>query len=489
MSEQKHSAAVILRRRLLGVGFIALVIAAGALSVASYNHSFRDFTNITLQTDKVGNQLGVKADVKARGLIIGYVKEIVPTEDGAELRLRLEPDKAPLVPKSASARILPKTLFGERFVALEFASADGPKLEEGDIIPQDRSKAATELYQAFEQLLPVLQAVQPHKLNSTLTAVANALEGRGTDLGKTFAELGEYFGKLHPHMPELQENLKQLATFSGNLADVAPDLVEALDSFRTPSKTIVEKEAQFAEGLRSVTRASADLRRYIAANKDNIITVGKVSRPTLELLAKYSPSFPCVMDQMAKSVPIVDKALGKGTKNPGLRARAVIGPAQEKYRPSEDDPAFGRKIGGKDANGKDWGTFRGPWCIDPLHPDMPEILPLPYKFLRFQDGTKQYPDPKSEEMDETGIPCDAVNVFGTPVPPVWLQSCAPGTRPKGTQQGGAAAAASPMTDTPEENALLGTFMGLQYGFDPADMPSWGSLLVGPIFRGTEVEIR
>lgn len=488
MSEQKHGAASTLRRRLLGLGFIALVIGGLMLSVAGQQNAFTDYTKITLETDKVGNQLQVKSDVKARGVIIGHISDIVPSEDGAKLELSLDPAHAVTVPKASSARLLPKTLFGERYVQLEFETLEGPKLEAGDVIPQDRSQAATELGEAFEQLLPVLQAVQPQKLNSTLTAVSNALDGRGTELGKTFKELSDYFAKLQPHMPELQQNLRQLAEFSGNLSDVAPDLIAALDSFRTPAKTIVEKEQQFADGLRTVTKASDELRRYIAANRDNIITVGSVSRPVLALLAKYSPSLPCVMDQMARSVPIIDKALGEGTPNPGLRARAVIGPAEEKYYPREDDPAYGRKIGGKDGEGKDWGTFRGPWCLDPLHPDLPDVLPLPYKFLRFQDGTKQYPDPKSE-MDETGIPCDAVSVFGTPVPPVWLKSCAPGTRPKGMQQGGAAAAAGPLNDTPEENALLGTFMGLQYGFDPADMPSWGSMLVGPLFRGAEVHLK
>lgn len=486
-----HGAATTLRRRLLGIGFIALVVGGIALSVASYNHSFRSFTTVTMQTDKVGNQLGKKADVKARGLIIGYVHEIKPTPQGANLTLRLEPDKAKLVPRSSSARILPKTLFGERFVSLEFDDARGAKLAQGDVIPQDRSKAATELGESFEKLLPVLRAVQPQKLNSTLTAMANALEGRGEDLGKTLSEMGKYFGELNPHLPELQENFEELAKFSDNLAEVAPDLVKTLDNFRTSSKTLVDKRQNLADLYSSVTGASQDLETFLANNRDNIITVGKVNKRSLQLLAKYSPEVPCVVNQMARALPVIDKAMGKGTDTPGLRAKIVIGPAQEKYEPGKDEPEM-NYLGGKDAEGKDWGTYRGPLCIDPLHPDMPDPLPFPYKFLRANDGAQPQPDPRSE-LDDKGLPCDAVNVYGNPVPRAWLKECAAGTRPDGSGQsdgrktggGGGAPGTNPM-NTPEENALLGQLLSVQTGMSPAGMPDWGSLLIGPLYRGAEV---
>ncbi|MQA60399.1 MAG: MCE family protein [Actinophytocola sp.] len=473
-----HGAATTLRRRLLGIGFIVLVIAGIGLSVASFNHTFRDFTTVSLETDKVGNQLGKKADVKARGLIIGYVSEIVQGEEGATLKLRLEPEKAELVPKSASARLLPKTLFGERFVSLEFDSADGPKLSEGDVIPQDRSETATELGESFEKLLPMLRAVQPQKLNSTLTAMSNALNGRGEDLGETMKELGAYFGELNPHLPELEENFAQLAEYSENLSDVAPDLVKVLDNFRTGSKTLVDKRQTLAELYGTMTRASQDLEAFLAANKNNIITLGKVSRGTLELLAKYSPEVPCVASQMAEALPTIDKALGKGTKTPGLRAKVVIEPNQEKYEPGQDEPAFDPS--------RNFGGYRGPWCVDPLHPEMPDPLPFPYKFLYLYDGSERQPDARSD-LDDEGLPCDAVNTFGNRVPEAVSRECKPGTSPN-DRNGGSAAAGNPV-NTPEENALLGQLLSVQTGMDPASMPNWGSLLVGPLYRGAEVEIR
>src|SRR5690606_2971312 len=197
-----------LRRRLLGLLLVALMVGGVALSVAIYNKAFTDYVDVTLEADQVGNQLSENSDVKVRGLIVGRVGEITPRVDGTTLTLNLDPEHAQLVPSDVSARFLPKTLFGERYVDLEIPDGSSAEpLRSGDVIPQDRTRNAIELEQAFEDLMPVLQAVQPQKLSSTLTAISTALQGRGEDLGDTISELGEYLGELNPHVPKLQENL------------------------------------------------------------------------------------------------------------------------------------------------------------------------------------------------------------------------------------------------------------------------------------------
>ncbi len=480
-----------LKRRLLGVGFIVLVIGGVALSVAGFNNAFTPYITVSLKTDKVGNQLGHKSDVKVRGLIIGHVSEITPTPEGAELELKLNPEEAKLVPASASARLLPKTLFGERYVSLEFDDASGPSLSNGDVIPQDRTETATELGASFEKLLPVLRAVQPQKLNSTLSAMSNALDGRGKELGQTLSDLGDYMGKLNPHLPALKEQFKQLAKFSNNFSEVTPDIVRTLENFRTSARTLVEKRQQLNSVYSSVTTASRDLESYLKANKNNFIRVGKISQPTLDLVAKYSPSFPCVTQQMADVLPTLNKAFGKGTDKPGLHAKVYITPNRGEYKPGQDEPEF--NFMGK-------GGYRGPWCIDPHHPEIPRPFPYPYRFLYLDDGSKRPPDARSE-LDGEKLPCDALTTFGNPVPQAWLRECQPGTAPGpgrgssstgGSASGGSAPMGAPSANpanTPEEGALIAELLSIQSGAHPNDIPGWGSLLVGPLYRGAEVTFK
>jgi ABC-type transporter Mla subunit MlaD len=80
------------------------------------------------------------------------------------------------------------------------------------------------------------------KLASTLTAVATALDGRGTQLGQTLARLSDYLGELNPSLPDLKADITGLAIVSGIYDKAAPDLLQALSDLTTTSRTLVEKQ-------------------------------------------------------------------------------------------------------------------------------------------------------------------------------------------------------------------------------------------------------
>ncbi|MFD1049940.1 MlaD family protein, partial [Kibdelosporangium lantanae] len=105
-----------IRYQLLGLVFLLIVALFVYLTVASYRKAFTPVAMVTLQTDHVGNQLQAGADVKVRGMIVGEVRDIRAMGDHAEMDLAMQPDKLDAIPANVSARLLPKTLFGERYV-------------------------------------------------------------------------------------------------------------------------------------------------------------------------------------------------------------------------------------------------------------------------------------------------------------------------------------------------------------------------------------
>ncbi|MEV6831626.1 MCE family protein [Amycolatopsis sp. NPDC051102] len=438
-----------LRRRLLGLLLIAVMVGGVALSIALYDKAFTPVVTVKLQADKIGNQLIKQSDVKVRGLIVGSVQDIVATDHGAELTLALQPESAKLIPANVSARFLPKTLFGERFVSLEIPKDPSAKpLANGDVIPQDRTSSAVELEQAFSHLMPVLQAVQPQKLSATLTAISTALQGRGNQLGDTLSQLGTYIGELNPHEPELQHNLKALAEFSDHLKDAAPDLVQSLDNLSTTTRTVVDERQHLSDLYGSLTQASVDLQTFLQNNKDNIISLVDTARPTAELLAKYAPEYPCVISQMAKNVPLIDQALGAGTNQPGLHATIEIIVPRAPYQAGKEEPRFEDK--------------RGPRCYDIK--DIPKPFPSEPPDGAFKDGTLHQAAPKSvgEGLNPAKFKADAAGNGGS---------------------GGDLAYST------AEQGFLADLLGPQLGMNAADVPGWSSLLVGPLYRGAEVTVK
>ncbi|MGW4651634.1 MCE family protein [Kitasatospora sp. NPDC004289] len=329
-------------RAVLGLVFLLVPALLAGLCVAVYRKAFSDESTVLLETNATGNELRVNADVKLRGVVVGRVSRIGADGERARLTLALDPARLAEIPAGVTARLLPTTLFGERYVALvpDTTATAGGALRAGAVIAQDRTADAAELEQVLDHLLPLLNAVQPDKLAATLSAVATALRGRGAQLGATLTELDAHLARLNPELPALNRDIAQLVTVSQAYGDAAPDLLQALTDFTTTSGTIARERAGLRALYASSTAAAGDVTDFLTRNRDTLIRLSADSRGTLELLAEYAPAYPCTLRTLADFVPVMDKALGKGTDRPGLHVTVNTVPSPGAYRPGKDAPAY-----------------------------------------------------------------------------------------------------------------------------------------------------
>ena len=335
-------------RRTAGIVFLLVPALLAWLAVAVYDKDFSDEATVTVLTGSAGNEMHPGADVKVRGVVVGRVSGIHADGEGARLTLAISKDQLRRIPAGVTVQMLPTTLFGARFVALvppPDAQPGGPTLTARSTIAQDRSHDAIELQQVLDNVLPLLTAVQPEKLSATLNAVSTALEGRGTQLGTTLVQLDGYLRKLNPELPVLNDDIHQLVTVSHVYADAAPDIVQALTDFTKTSSTIAEERANLDTLYGTTTGTAQDLTTYLRQNSPNLIRLTAGSRGTLDLLARYAPEFPCTLRTLADFVPVMDKALGKGTKQPGLHVDVTSVTSRGAYLPGKDTPAYGKSGG------------------------------------------------------------------------------------------------------------------------------------------------
>ncbi|PRX43660.1 phospholipid/cholesterol/gamma-HCH transport system substrate-binding protein [Prauserella shujinwangii] len=335
-----------LRYHAFGVVFLLLLAGLGWFAVAVYQKSFTRTVDVTLHAGRAGTQLTENADVKVNGVLVGTVRDIRLGEPGRgiEVGLALDPAFAGQLPANVTARLLPKTLFGQRYVSLVLPEEPAPvPLRAGAEIRQDRDPGSVELEQALNDLLPVLRTVQPQKLASTLGAVAQALEGRGELLGRTLETLGGYLARLNPAVPELREAITRFADAVDGYQAAAPDLVSAFADLRATGVTLARHDDDLGALLRTVTGAAHELERFTGTNREEIIGLAAASEPTLRLLAEYSPVFPCLAEAAARLKPQVERVLGAGTDEPGLHVDLTLKPAERPRRTAPSPPP-------------------GPWC-------------------------------------------------------------------------------------------------------------------------------
>jgi virulence factor Mce-like protein len=334
-----------IRVRLQGVAFLVVLALLLGLAVATYQKAFATVAHVTLQTDTAGNQLQEASDVKVRGVIVGEVRKVSASTKGATIDLAINPDYLDEIPADVSARLLPKTLFGERFVNLQIPDSPSQKrLADGDVIGQDRSQNAIELQKVIDDTLPLLQAVQPQDLSYTLGAVADALRGRGKSLGQNLASTGEYFGQVNTVLPQLQADISKLADFADTYQGAADDLLAVLDDLSIVNKTLVDQKEQLRRTFTVVDASSNVTAAFLETNEQNLISLAQTSRPVLGVFAKYSPEYPCLLNGLTRFNPMISEAFG-ADGDPALNLNITVSlPPRNPYVPG-DQPQYADQSG------------------------------------------------------------------------------------------------------------------------------------------------
>jgi phospholipid/cholesterol/gamma-HCH transport system substrate-binding protein len=294
----------VFKNRLLGVLFIGMLVFGVWMVNAVFTQKFVSFDTVKLNTDTVGLQLPTRADVKIRGVIIGQVLEAESGSDGAVLTLGIKPEEIDSVPENVTASILPKTLFGEKYVELVIPSpAAQTPLEQGDTITQ--TQLPIEVEKVLNDIYPLLRTVQPAELNYTLNAIAGALEGRGDDIGQSIETLDSYLKRLNPQVPALVEDLRLLSKVTGVYADVAPQIAATLRNTVKTGNTLLTKEDKLNAFFKDVSSFSDTSKSFLDANGNNIVRLGQLSEPQTKLLARYAPEYPCLLKGLVDQAPML----------------------------------------------------------------------------------------------------------------------------------------------------------------------------------------
>jgi len=208
--------------------------------------------------------------------------------------------------------------------------------------------------------------------------------------------------------------------------DIAPDLLDALTDSAVPLGTVDQKRGELGTLYQQVSASSVDVKTFLEVNGPNLISLAADSRAPLEVAAKYSPSFPCTLEAMTALKPSMNKVLGAGTKEPGIHADILVTQNTGKYLPGKDDPHY--TSGGE------------PRCY----------------------------------------PSGVVPTEGTAAAP-------PGSQAHPLLPGGEGDLG--VANSPQERDLVASIAGPRAGLAPGAVPGWSSVLVGPLYRGTEVTLK
>lgn len=377
MARNKNIRVELTRSDLATRGVIALlvvVVVLGLIFVKSRGIIGGPDT-ITARVTNAGGSLSNGADVKMRGLIIGRVTGVTRDSSPAcvdangsaaaaavdassigtiggqkvplnmacvDVKIAMNPGMLGKIPANVVARILPATVFGTSYVDLTTHGASQGTLRAGAVVSADTTQPTLELQKALDDIDRLVNVINPAKLDATLTSAAQALGGRGSEIGSLIKGLNELFTRFTPKMPLLRNDIAELAVNLGVLQKAAPALLDGLGDSLGTLQAIATQQASLATlltGGRALADQGTTFLSGISKNLTSFVNSAAVIVNTYDLYR--TQGFSDAFAALQRIAPRIASVLQKRFSHQDI----VIQSSTPKYYTAADCPTFGSARG------------------------------------------------------------------------------------------------------------------------------------------------
>ncbi|WP_108923745.1 MCE family protein [Mycobacterium montefiorense] len=274
------------------IGVVVLVTAM------SFSGTLRSYVPVTLTSDRSGLVMDTGAKVMMRGVQVGRVNQIDQTNQdkaGSSIKLEIEPDQIRYIPANVEARISATTAFGAKFVDLVIPqNPSRARLSAGTVLHS--KNVSTEINTVFENVVDLLNMIDPLKLNAVLTAVADAVRGQGERIGTATTDLNQVLAALNARSETIRQDWRSLKDFGDTYNVAAQDILTILNAASTTSTTVVNHSGQLDTLLLNVIGLSSSGANLLGYSRDNLVASVNNLEPTTNLLLKYNPEYTCFLE-------------------------------------------------------------------------------------------------------------------------------------------------------------------------------------------------
>lgn len=260
---------------LRGLLAVVVLLIAYALLFGKGTISFTSSPEVTAVVPASAGSLRLGSTVQYRGVVVGSVAAIDPGTAASDVTLAIDENSLEDIPSTTQVRLMPRNIFGDFFVDLiqPEGLAPGRPLTAGAQLAADQSEAAVQLYQAISRIYSLVSTLDPADINVALTAVSDAVSGKGQEIGRSLDAVHTAMVGAQPVIDHLGDDLDDISNLAHELSLSAPDLLGTLGNSITTSKTIAEKSDGVAAFLRAGTSSGSAAADVIGENRDRTITL------------------------------------------------------------------------------------------------------------------------------------------------------------------------------------------------------------------------
>jgi len=242
------------------------------------------------------------AGVSYRGVTVGEVGELVVTDDGVDVVLRIDDDSEE-IPLDTNALVANRSAVGEQYVDLLPNTDEGPYLGENSEIEQSKTATPIPPTQLLVDLDKMVNSVNKQSLRTVVSEMGKAFNGTGEDLGQIIDTSNSFIETANSNFEVTESLIKDSNTVLKTQLDSASNIQSFARDLALFSDTLVAADPDLRRVINSGSATANQLRRFLEENKvnlgqliNNLVTTGEVTVKHLDGVEQVLVLYPYVVE-------------------------------------------------------------------------------------------------------------------------------------------------------------------------------------------------
>ena len=278
----------------LGLAVAFLLAVAGLSGVPVVANPLRpSSTEITIEFPRTVG-LYPQSRVLVQGVKAGTVQEVEPAADKVLVTVRLrDVDLAP----DAVATVRLRSLIGERYVELgPVWSGNGPRLDDGAVIPLSRSRVPAEVNELFDEATRVAEQVDAEALRNVVRSMGQALGGNARAVAGVTTGLADVGQALSARASELDQGLQDLQGVVSTLAERDDEITSLMRSSTVVSQSLLAQQGALDAAVGGLDDMLGRLASFTGNQKDEIAAIADSLDRIGRILAEHEEGWTRIVD-------------------------------------------------------------------------------------------------------------------------------------------------------------------------------------------------
>jgi phospholipid/cholesterol/gamma-HCH transport system substrate-binding protein len=298
------------------VGRLIVAVLCTALVVAFLQRPGPKKMIVQADFQRAGLNVRPGDEVRVRGMPVGTISAITIDRSNLTARYKMSLEPNAQVAKDSGATLVPKTLFGDKYVELDPPAPGAPLMGNGAHIPLARTASVTELQQVLDRFIPELQAVDPVELGATVAAMANGFGLTAADLRAASEGFTGAFNQFSASQSDFATIFQHFPGVADTFTQHTGDLVSSARNFSQLADVLSKNEPALARSLSADTDLLNRANELLTSEGDRM---SRITRNGLDVLAIVD-QYPGKFGEFLAAVPVYLNGVERATRTGVFRA-------------------------------------------------------------------------------------------------------------------------------------------------------------------------